>query len=78
MTPSELLRTVALLYGDARELSSELAGKRREVENAVGQARDAGLTWAAIAKAAGVSEQAVMKAAKRYYLNQAEGDQADV
>lgn len=65
MTDSEILDDVARTYADSRTLAEDLAKQRRLVEMTVREARMEGFTWSSIARAAGVTEQAVMKAAKR-------------
>ena len=64
-TDTDSLSEVQAAYRKRRDLARRLADQDRYIGSVVRKARDTGNTWAAIAKVAGTSDVAVLKAARR-------------
>lgn len=64
-TLAEPVAEVARAFRKRRELAARLADQDRYIGAAVRTARKAGHTWAEMARAANVSDVAVLKAARR-------------
>jgi hypothetical protein len=64
-TETDPLTEVQAAYRKRRDLARRLADQDRYIGSVVRQAKASGQTWAAIAKVAGTSDVAVLKAARR-------------